>query len=134
MNAVGRAPRGEEGAGPARTTLEEFFAGHPLGIEIHRWIAGLLGESFETRITKSQVALRRRRGFAYLWLPGRWLSGAHAEVVLSIALGRQIESPRFKQIVRPAQATWMHHLEVRSVDDLDGEVADWLVEAAADAS
>lgn len=82
------------------------------------------------RASKSQVALRRRRGFAYLWRPGQYLRNPEAEVVLSIALARQITSKRFKQVVHPAPSVWMHHLEIHSVEDLDNEVAAWLREAA----
>jgi hypothetical protein len=35
----------------------------------------------------------------------------------------------FKQTVQPSATTWMHHLEVRSELDLDGEVIEWLKEA-----
>ena len=75
------------------------------------------------------MAFRRRRGFAYLWLPGQHLSHPGAEVVLSIALGRAVGSPRFKEVAHPAPGQWMHHLELRSGDDLDDEVAGWLREA-----
>jgi hypothetical protein len=46
-----------------------------------------------------------------------------------MALGRAYESPRFKEVVHPAPDIWMHHLEVRSLTDLDEEVAGWLREA-----
>jgi len=41
-----------------------------------------------------------------------------------------LPSARFKEITRSAPATWMHHLEVHSVADLDDEMAAWLSEAA----
>lgn len=85
---------------------------------------------FDVRVSKSQVAFRRRRGFAYLWMPGKYLRKPTAEVVLSIALGRLDESRRFKEVVHPAPAHWMHHLEIHGLGDVDEEVADWLREAA----
>ena len=81
------------------------------------------------RVSKSQVALRARRGFAYLWLPGRWLRNPAADLVVSIALDRRIESPRFKEVAHPARDVWMHHLEVQEPGDVDDEVAGWLREA-----
>lgn len=113
-------------------TPDEFFAGHPdarAAFERIRTIVDRLG-SCEVRVTKSQVAFRRKRGFAYLWLPGRYLERPTAEVVLSIALGRPDPSPRFKEVAHPSPAHWMHHLEVRDLDDLDDEVEGWLREAA----
>jgi hypothetical protein len=110
----------------------EFFAGQPLGLAVYERVRSIV-EGFvpvEVRVSKSQVAFRRRRGFAYLWMPGMYLANPAAEVVLSIALRRRIESPRWKEVVRPAPTTWMHHLEIREVAELDEEVAGWLREAA----
>ena len=82
------------------------------------------------RTSRSQVAFRRRRGFAYLWVPGRHLRGPAAPVVLSIALDRRVESDRFTEVAHPAPTVWMHHLELPTPDELDDEVAGWLREAA----
>ncbi|MGZ4531368.1 MAG: DUF5655 domain-containing protein, partial [Mycobacteriaceae bacterium] len=81
-------------------------------------------------ISRSQAAFRRKRGFAYLWMPGQYLRGPTAEVVLSIVLGRLDESTRFKEVAHPAPAHWIHHLEIHNLSDLDDEVAGWLREAA----
>ena len=110
---------------------EWFFDGHPVGLEVFRRVSAILAAHgpVEVRTTRSQVAFRRRRGFAYLWLPRMYLGLPAAPVVLSIASSRRIDSTRFKEVVHPARATWMHHLEVRSVDELDDVVAGWLGEA-----
>jgi hypothetical protein len=83
------------------------------------------------RTSTSQVALRRSggRGFAYLWLPRRYLGARGAPLALSIVLGRHDPSPRFKEVAHPSPAHWIHHLEVHDVLDVDGEVAAWLREA-----
>jgi len=114
------------------STAEGFFAGRPARLALFervRSVIEALGPA-EVRVSKSQVAFWRRHGFAYVWMPDRYLSGADAEVVLSIALGRRVESSRFKQVVRPAPTQWMHHLELREVADVDDEVTAWLREAA----
>lgn len=121
------------GAPLSEQSPETVFAGHPDAMAVYRRVLSLaqgLGP-VEVRVSRSQVAFRRRTGFAYLWLPGRWLSHPTAEVVLSIALARQDGSARFKQVVHPAPKVWMHHLEVHTVADLDAEVAQWLHEAYA---
>ena len=84
---------------------------------------------FEVRATKSQIAFRRRRGFAYLWLPGQYLKNPDAEVVLSVALGRHDRSDRFTEVVHPSTRHWMHHLEVHGPAEVDDEVITWLREA-----
>jgi hypothetical protein len=103
----------------------EHFAGSPLGQAAFDRVIELL-EPFadvEVRTTRSQVAFRRRRGFAYLWLPGRYLRAPAADVVLSIALGRPDPSSRWKEVVHPSPKQWMHHLELHTVSDLDDEGA-----------
>jgi hypothetical protein len=50
-------------------------------------------------------------------------------VVVSVALDHPDDSPRWKQVVRVSGRRWMHHLEMRSADDLDEEVAGWVAQA-----
>jgi hypothetical protein len=116
-------------------TPEDFLDGHATASAVYETVRQRLGElgPFETRTTKSQIAFRRRRGFAYLWLPGQDLRGPHADVVLSIALDRHDASSRFKEVVQPTPGRWMHHLELGDPDDVDAEVVRWLEEAARDA-
>ncbi|MFD6231711.1 DUF5655 domain-containing protein [Streptomyces sp. NPDC060232] len=116
------------------TTAEEFFGSDSLGLAVFERMSSLLEEPIEVRVSRSQVAFRRRHGFAYLWLPGRYLHAPTAEVVLSIALGRHDPSPRFKEVSHPTPRHWMHHLEVHSLDDIDEQVTAWLIEAAARAT
>ncbi|SFE84472.1 DUF5655 domain-containing protein [Blastococcus tunisiensis] len=112
-------------------TPEAFFAGRPVAGEVFERVRVLLvGRGAEVRVSASQVAFRRRRGFAYLWLPDRYLRRPTAEVVLSIDLGRRDPSPRFKEVAHPAPRHWMHHLEVDDPVEIDDEVAAWLAEAA----
>lgn len=86
------------------------------------------------RLSASQVTWARRRGFAFLWLPGRWLGSRAAPAVLSIAAARPIPSSRWKQVVEVRPGLWMHHLELAGAGDVDVEVAAWLDEAYRDAS
>ena len=111
---------------------ESLFAGHPVALAILARVRSALENlgPVEIRASKSQIAFRRTRGFAWLWRPGQYLSGPTAEVVLSIALGRRDGSPRFKEIVRPSPRHWIHHLEMNDPDAVDDEVVGWLREAA----
>jgi hypothetical protein len=113
-------------------TPEQHFAGHPVALAVFgavRDVVDQLGGA-EIRTTKSQVAFRRRRGFAYLWRPGRYLAEPQADVVLSVVLGRRDGSPRWKDIAHPSPMQWMHHLEVSDPAEIDAEVEGWLREAA----
>ncbi len=113
-------------------TPEGFFAGRPIGLAIFQKVKARLIElgRLEVRVTKSQVAFRRDRGFAYLWIPDQYLRSSDAEVVLSMALDREDASSRWKEVVHPARNHWMHHLEVNDPDEIDEEVIRWLREAA----
>jgi hypothetical protein len=112
------------------TTVEDVLGSDGLGLAVFERTRSLLEEPIEVRVAKSQVTFRRRRGFAYLWKPGRYLRAPTAEIVLSIALGRHDPSARFKEVSHPTPRHWIHHLEVHSLDDIDEEVARWLTEAA----
>ena len=111
-------------------TPEEFFDGSPAGLALYRAVAAAvadIGES-EVRVTKSQIAFRHRKGFAYVWRPGQYLR-SDVPAVLSVALPHRIDSPRFKQVAHPAPQAWMHHLELRHLGQVDDEVRGWLREA-----
>ena len=112
------------------STPEEVFSGSPRGLELFHAVEAMLAAPTPPDVgaTKSQVAFRQRRGFAYLWWPGRYLD-SDVPAVLSIALPGRIDSARFKEVVNPSPGVWMHHLELHTVDELDTEVLDWLREA-----
>jgi hypothetical protein len=112
--------------------LEQFFEGcDPLArglFEAVRVKILSIGE-VEIRVTKSQVAFRRLRSFAWIWLPAQYLSGAVAPLVLSIDLDRFDTSPRWKEVAEPTLNHFMHHLELRREEDIDDGVVDCLREA-----
>ncbi len=116
-------------------TLDDFFAGHDESRRIFeglRQMIDALGPA-EMRVTKSQVAFRRRRAFAWAWMPGMYLRGKPAPLVLTLALPRRDLSPRWKEIVEPRPGRFTHHMELRASMDIDEEIRAWLQEAWADA-
>ena len=112
-------------------TVDEYFEGH----EGSRPIFDALQRAVEdtgpadVRVSKSQVAFRRRTGFAFAWMPDVYLGPGHAPLVLTVALRRRDPSPRWKQVVEPAPGRFTHHLELRSAEEIDDEVRGWLAEA-----
>lgn len=115
--------------------LDEFFT----GFDGSRHLFDLLWREIEAigpvemRVTRSQVAFRRRRAFAWAWVPDRYLRGDHAPLVLSVRLERRDGSRRWKQIVEPANGQFMHHLEFWTAAEVNDEVRHWLAEAWASA-
>jgi hypothetical protein len=112
-------------------TLDEFFSGTEKSRRIFDTLCAAieaLGPA-EVRVTKSQVAFRRSKGFAWAWIPNRYLHGRHAPLVLTLSLAQRNESPRWKEIVEPSRGRFTHHLELRSEYEIDDEVRCWLQEA-----
>lgn len=105
----------------------DLFEGHPDGLAVYEAVAEAVAGigAAEVRTTKSQIAFRRRRGFAYVWRPGRYID-SEVPAVLSIALPARLESDRFKEVVHTAPKGWMHHLEVEGPEAIDAEVRAWL--------
>ena len=114
--------------------LERFFDGFPDGLRLYDAVAQAVADIGEAsvRVTRSQVAFRRRRGFAFVWRPGQYVT-SDVPAVLSIALPHEVVSDRFTSVVHPSTRVWMHHLELREVAQVDDEVRGWLVEAYDDA-
>jgi hypothetical protein len=111
---------------------EDLFDGFPRGLAVCRAVeqtVSAIGDA-SVAVTKSQVAFRRRRGFAYVWRPGQYVA-SDVPAVLSIALPHEVVSDRFKEVVHPSSHVWMHHLELGDAAQVDDEVRAWLQEAYA---
>ncbi len=112
-------------------TLAAYFAGRPESRRLYRGLRQLVDAAgpATVRVTKSQIAFRRVRAFAWAWIPGRYLRGHRPPLVLSIALPARDRSSRWKEIASPASGQFVHHLELHGLADLDRQVARWLVRA-----
>ena len=114
-------------------TQDEFFAGWEESrrlFEAVRSAVEAIGP-VQSRVGKSQVSFSRRRAFAWVWIPGRYLRGTHAPLVLTVSLHRHDASPRWKQVVESAPGRFTHHLELHAPADIDDAVRAWLREAWA---
>ena len=121
-------------------TPDAFFAGHPDALAIFRAVEAAIRSlgPVQVRTTKSQIAFREGRSqgqnegrgtsFAFVWRPAQYVR-SDVPAVLSIALGRRVDSPRFKEVVHPSARVWMHHLELHDEQGVDAEVLGWLREA-----
>ncbi len=108
--------------------LDDFFSGQELSRQLFDAVRSEVDQTgpAEMRISKSQIAFRRRRGFAWAWMPARYLRGKAAPLVLSLALPFRDPSPRWKQVVEPYPGRFMHHLELREPGEVDDQVRVWL--------
>jgi hypothetical protein len=110
--------------------VETFFEGCPDGLQLYRAVEDVVAQlgASGVRVTKSQIAFRRRRGFAYVWRPGQYVT-SDVPVVLSIPLPQAVRSDRIKSIAHPSKRVWMHHIELRDPSQIDDEVRGWLADA-----
>lgn len=112
-------------------TLDDFFGAQMDSRRIFdavREAVAAIGPA-ELRVTKSQVAFRRRTGFAFVWMPAMYIGKGDVPLVLTVGLRRRDDSPRWKQIVEPVAGHFTHHLELRSEVEVDDLVRHWLREA-----
>lgn len=78
------------------------------------------------RVSKSQIAFRRRRNFAIVWMPRKYLGSRAAPLVLTIALPHRDPSSRWKQVVEPAPGRFTHHLELHQPAEVNDQIRGWL--------
>lgn len=121
---------GTMGSGGPERTPEGFFDGSPDGLRLYEAVKQAVGDVGEAsvRVTKSQIAFRRRKGFLYLWRPGQYVT-SDVPAVLSVVLPHEVTSPRIKQVAHPSSTVWMHHIELHQIEEIDDEVRGWLAEA-----
>lgn len=100
--------------------------GEGLGERVFSLIAYHLGDAATVRISRTQISFVRHRGFAFLWTPRRWQGASAAPLVLTVALCEVDSSPRWKEVYKVRPNLWNHHLEIREVMEVDGEVLEWV--------
>lgn len=114
-------------------TVDEFFHGHDLSRQLFDVISREVNEfgTVDVRVTKSQISFRRQKAFAWVWIPGKYLRGKVAPLVLTLIFHHRDASPRWKEIVEPSPGHFTHHLELYSINDIDDQVRNWLRDAWA---
>jgi len=116
-------------------SLDQYFAGWEHMLPLYEAIGAAIQEAAdgaEVEITKSQVAFKHEKPFAWVWLPVFRKPGQEIPLVLSISLDHVSASPRWKKIVEPRSGTFhMHHIEIFHAEQLDAELKGWIAEAAA---
>lgn len=110
---------------------DDLFKGRPESRRIYEAVVRAIASVGRAtiRTSKSQIAFRRKTGFAFVWIPGTYLRHNDVPLVLTIALRRHDASPRWKQVVEPRPGRFTHHIELRSTKNVDGQVVLWLKEA-----
>ena len=115
------------------TDIARFFSQMPGIVPVYVAIEDRILSRFQNvsvEIFKTQISFRSKRGFAYVWLPGRKLKNRPVRyLVLSFGLDKRIQSPRILESVETYKNRWMHHLIIENQAEIDDEVMDWINQA-----
>ena len=109
----------------ARHTEEEHLEGKsPHVVWLYRRLVKMLEQCGPVRVVpgKTGITFQARMRFAGARL-------GKSSVRVGFVLTRRVESPRITSIVSYSPRSHGHHLEIRSLDDLDVELQGWLCEA-----
>ena len=85
------------------------------------------------RTAKTQITFANKRGFACVsFNPCRKAADRPAIwITLTFGLAYRKDSPRVDASTEPYPGRWTHHVMLGSIDEIDEELMDWLMEAAA---
>ena len=85
------------------------------------------------KVAKTQITYANKRGFVFVSFnpcrkaadrPKTWMT-------VTFGLGYRKESSRIDGAVDPYPNRWTHHVMVGGPDEIDGELMEWIKEAAA---
>lgn len=119
--------RGKGGSIGSTIAFLEYLEENPASLELLQHLRHALTTLGPTQelVTKSQVAFKSKKAFAWAWAPEQYL-GRGAPLVLTISLPYRDGSSRWKEIVEPSPGRFTHHLELHSTADIDDQVLQWL--------
>lgn len=110
---------------------EAFLAPYPKALPLFRVVERYLSSlgDVQAEATKTQIAFRAKRRFAFLWIPALALGRGPPDLHLTFDLPRRVRSPRIKESVLSHPNVWTHHMRFARKADLDDEAKGWLREA-----
>ena len=96
---------------------------------LFRRLDGLFPEG-TVRVQKSQISFYGRHLFGAASLPVRRKKNwpEHC-LVVTLGLGRRLDSPRVAVAVEPYPGRWTHHLLLTEENQIDAELLEWFQEA-----
>lgn len=112
-----------------------FFAGRPEELALYETLRRAVlarTENVRVKVQKTQITFANRHGFAFVsFLPARRKAQRPAHwITVSFGLCRRLSSPRIDQAVEPYPQRWTHHMLLSDPAQIDGELLDWIGEAA----
>lgn len=113
-----------------------FFNKDPAALPLYETFESRLlaeVENVSIRVQKTQITFTNPRVFAAVsFLPVRRKAQRPAHyITVTLGLGRRLDSPRVDAASEPYPNRWTHHLLIASPEEIDGELMEWVREAAA---
>ena len=118
-------------------TLQWFEAQkHPDALPLYEALEGrILAEipGVRIKVQKSQISFYTKHLFGCVsYLRARKKAQLPpCYLVVTVGLARRLESPRVDIATEPYPGRWTHHIVVGSAGEINGELMDWIKEAAA---
>ena len=118
-------------------TLQWFEAQkHPDALPLSEALEGrILAEipGVRIKVQKSQISFYTKHLFGCVsYLRARKKAQLPpCYLVVTVGLARRLENPRVDIATEPYPGRWTHHIVVGSAGEIDGELMDWIKEAAA---
>jgi len=110
-----------------------FFDKAPGTLSLYEAVRDMIFSEFtdvNVKVSKSQISFSNKYGFAYVSLPMRKIKGCSgAYILFTFGLGRKEEHPRILISAEPYPGRWTHHVVIRSADEVDGQIREWVGEA-----
>lgn len=108
-----------------------FFDAMPGALPLYAALAAGIREldpDVAVRTAKTQITFQARYGFAFVSL--RRIRGCpEVFLILTLGLGRRLDSPRVAVAVEPYPGRWTHHFILSDLRELDDELWSWVREA-----
>lgn len=120
---------------PVNPDIPFFFRDSPLSLPLYLTLEKrILAELPDTRVRvqKTQISFSNRRNFAFAsLLPARRAAARpNPYLTVTVGLGRRLDALRVDAASEPYPGRWTHHIVIGSAEEIDGELMDWIREAA----
>ena len=108
--------------------IGSFFADKPLAYSLFQAVQVMIDSIglYEMKVSKTQISFRNRINFAITWFLSK---RKNPPLMLTVCLRRRDKSPRWRAVNEPYPGRYVHHLELKSIADLDDQVRAWLSES-----
>ena len=110
-----------------------FFNNKPELFPIYETVRDMIYADFDdvkVKVSKTQIAFSNKYQFAFVSLPFRKIKGSpDSAILLTFGLGRKAEHLRIFMATEPYPGRWTHHVMIKSVEEVDTQVKEWISEA-----